>query len=474
MSEHLPRGACPELLHELLDDPIGVRGSHCQRLDVVTLGPRPRRTERCNRAEHAVDEATGSRRALAERVDRLPHRRVWRHTGHELVGTETQRGPHRCVERVERARRTRRDEVVERALAPDRSVDQVGDERAVARRKIGSTQHLRSRTCEKAPYRPAPARRARRDGSCSVRCAGGSSYGIDDEHAGTTEARQPRCCRHRTFAFRLYLVEVQAARAVTSAASGMSTRPTGTGPAGAAPAWPRSTFTRRPPSTSHAPGRGFRRARSARAPRRAVGDRVGTPQPSACARRSAHLLAGSHRVEHRRQMLDEQPCARSDETSAQLSRGLAGLDRHANGRVHRTGVEPFLDSHETHAGVESPARIARSTGAAPRQRGSSEKWRFTKPCGNASSSATGKELPERHDHADLARRSRDLLDDFDRALRCAHLETEFLAAALTGLGIRSLPRPRRRSGWVTTSATSCPAATNACNGATASPGVRDR
>ena len=35
------------------------------------------------------------------------------------------------------------------------------------------------------------------------------------------------------------------------------------------------------------------------------------------------------------------------------------------------------------------------------------------------------------------------------------------ARALTGLGSKSLPRPRRRSGWLTTPTSSCPAATRA-------------
>ena len=60
----------------------------------------------------------------------------------------------------------------------------------------------------------------------------------------------------------------------------------------------------------------------------------------------------------------------------------------------RSGVEPGLDraSRATPVSV-SPASIARSTGAAPRQRGSSEKWRFTKPSGRASSSVVGRICP---------------------------------------------------------------------------------
>ena len=46
-----------------------------------------------------------------------------------------------------------------------------------------------------------------------------------------------------------------------------------------------------------------------------------------------------------------------------------------------------------------------------------------------------------------------------------------MAAALTGLGTRAPPRPRRLSGRVTTRATSCPASTSVRSGATAASGV---
>src|SRR3954470_3621109 len=45
------------------------------------------------------------------------------------------------------------------------------------------------------------------------------------------------------------------------------------------------------------------------------------------------------------------------------------------------------------------------------------------------------------------------------------------AASFTGLGAVPLPRPRRRSGWVTTSGMSKPAASSASNGTTAASGV---
>ena len=79
---------------------------------------------------------------------------------------------------------------------------------------------------------------------------------------------------------------------------------------------------------------------------------------------------------------------------------------------------------------ESPARIARSTGAAPRQRGSNEKCTLTKPDGSESSSATGKDLAEGHDHAQLRSGRRHLVDDLARRARCGDREPERLGRGL--------------------------------------------
>ena len=59
----------------------------------------------------------------------------------------------------------------------------------------------------------------------------------------------------------------------------------------------------------------------------------------------------------------------------------------------------------------SPARIARSTGAAPRQRGSSEKCTFTKPSGSGVEQRDRQQLAERHDDAELGARRAHLVDD---------------------------------------------------------------
>ena len=90
---------------------------------------------------------------------------------------------------------------------------------------------------------------------------------------------------------------------------------------------------------------------------------------------------------------------------------------------------------------------------------------MTKPCGTASSSDSREELAERDDHADVGADRRDLVDDLARPGRaCAPARPSASAAAFTGLGSAAPPRPRRRSGWVTTSAISWPASCSAASG----------
>ena len=106
----------------------------------------------------------------------------------------------------------------------------------------------------------------------------------------------------------------------------------------------------------------------------------------------------------------------------------------------------------------SPASIARSTGAAPRQRGSSEKCTFTKPSGQrfeqrgrAAAGRTRRRRRARRRWPRPRRRPRAT----SPGVRTARPSSS--AAALTGLGSARSPRPRRRSGWVTTRAMSWPA-----------------
>ena len=104
-----------------------------------------------------------------------------------------------------------------------------------------------------------------------------------------------------------------------------------------------------------------------------------------------------------------------------------------------------------HAGLSRRRRVWRAApGAAPRQRGSSEKC--TLSIGTLSSSELRNDRAVGHDDAALHVRCR--RGRRDGARPSGRAES---AAAFTGSAPSAPPRPRRRSGRVTTSATSWPA-----------------
>ena len=120
----------------------------------------------------------------------------------------------------------------------------------------------------------------------------------------------------------------------------------------------------------------------------------------------------------------------------------------------------------------SPASIARSTGAAPRHRGSSEKCTFTNPPRQRVEQRLREDLAEGDDHAELgARRRRPRRSPRATGRACAPAGRAPPRPPSPGSALGSLPRPRRRSGCVTTSATSCPASCSAWRTGTASAGV---
>src|SRR5215471_1181598 len=119
----------------------------------------------------------------------------------------------------------------------------------------------------------------------------------------------------------------------------------------------------------------------------------------------------------------------------------------------------------------SPARMARSTGAAPRQRGSSDRCRFSRPSGAARSTGAGRSWPNAATtpaSTPAARRS-SVTSRARFGVRTGRSSSP--AAAWTGLGWVAAPRLRRRSGWVTTRATSWPASCTARSTGTAVAGV---
>src|SRR3954464_11889667 len=146
---------------------------------------------------------------------------------------------------------------------------------------------------------------------------------------------------------------------------------------------------------------------------------------------------------------------------------MAVRSRAYTGPVSRPASSAMIDTPVS----RSLASLPRSTGAAPRQRGNSEKCTFTNPCGTASSSAGGSSWPNATTtprSAPEAATSSTTSSDF-AGVRTGTPSAS--AASRTGLGLGSLPRPRRRSGWGTTTASSWPAACSASSAGTASAGV---
>src|SRR5438067_4424502 len=107
--------------------------------------------------------------------------------------------------------------------------------------------------------------------------------------------------------------------------------------------------------------------------------------------------------------------------------------------------------------------MARSTGAAPRHRGSSEKW--TLSIGTTASTWGRISFPNATTTPSRAPTST------TSSTRSVTERPRSSAAAFTGLGTSVPPRPRFRSGCETTSATSWPSSTSIRSGWTATSGV---
>ena len=108
-----------------------------------------------------------------------------------------------------------------------------------------------------------------------------------------------------------------------------------------------------------------------------------------CGRRSRSPTWGAGPAARRRASTTSRSLPVVDQPFPQLGRRLLVADRQlARGRRrHRRRAPPPPASGRRRC-ASSPARIARSTGAAPRQRGRSEKWRFTM----GSCSSTGRRM----------------------------------------------------------------------------------
>ena len=89
----------------------------------------------------------------------------------------------------------------------------------------------------------------------------------------------------------------------------------------------------------------------------------------------------------------------------------------------------------------SPARIARSTGAAPRQRGSSEKWTFTNPSGTAVKSDSGSSCPNATTTPTSAPLAATVVGDLARPFGREDPQPELLGGRLHRAGFRRAAAP---------------------------------
>ena len=326
-------------------------------------------------------------------------------------------------------RRHPAEQEVERALHADRAVDELGHERAVARferagggaARAGGCASTRRRRCGRAP-RPR-ARAGSPVSAARIRC----SRRVDRarRRAGPRATRPPAsraCPRAAPRRARARPPRSRARRPGVIAPDGDRRSASGSTCA-------RHTFTRRPPTVVHAPGRGLP-ARTTRSSSAAGRVRVeaelvdGRASPRTSARRPAASGCASAM---RGQLLDEQLRCRP-RPGGRAARPRCRASPIGTRRVAYTGpVSSPASSCITHTPVSaSPARSARSTGAAPRQRGSSEKCTFTKPSGSASSNGTGSSCPNATTTPSCGARGAHVVDDLARLHRRAHREAERL------------------------------------------------
>ena len=347
------------------------------------------------------------RRPLVDDTDGLADRRVRGHTDEQLVRAEAQRGAHRRVERADAAVRHRRRAATSsarcmRTVPYTRSVT----ERAVASREVRAAQGAGQEDVRvRAVLDPQAARRPR---SGATSRSGRSAWAsLDAEsHAGRERVDSGiRASRDRHAARRAWRACLRAAPRRARARR----RPCAESTVGADRRRPRAVrrghlgagFVRaphlHPPAADPEPRARARVAgphdagQLGRGPVRVEPELVDAELVGI--RRLADLRLG-RRVGDRRQVRAQQLGARVDQTLRAAPRPSR---RARSGRATRANTGPVsrpasICMRSTPVSA-SPARIARSTGAAPRQRGSNEKCRFTKPCGNASSNATGSSCP---------------------------------------------------------------------------------
>ena len=207
-----------------------------------------------------------------------------------------------------------------------------------------------------------------------------------------------------------------------------------------------NTLYRAPAARNHAPGWGS----PARTMRSSSADvRAGSTRNSSIVSLSAYVGSPTCGVavaadEVREVIQEQRACPRATRRSRNdpvVSAASIATRSHANtGPVSRPASICMRQTPVS----SSPASSARSTGAAPRQRGKSEKCTFTKPSGRASSKAVRQQLPERDDDARIGPARGDVVDDLAGFRRRRDRQAEIGRGLLHGRRIRpSSPRAAR-------------------------------
>ena len=151
---------------------------------------------------------------------------------------------------------------------------------------------------------------------------------------------------------------------------------------------------------------------------------------------------------------------RSPNWAAFSSRPMARARSSSTGPVSRPASIAMIPTPV----LASPSSRLHWIGPAPRQRGSREPWPFQQPRGGWSSTASGRIWPK----ATTTERSAARAASWSWQWRSRRIRSgvntgtpSSRARAFTGEASSSLPRPRRRSGWLTTPTRVWPAATRA-------------
>ena len=306
------------------------------------------------------------------------------------------------------------DQVVETALRAHRAVDEMGGEGAVAVAEVRLAEHRRQHDVRVGAVLD-PQERVERDHARGDVLFHAASFTGRRSRAPLTYrgGRPGRAVRRARRSPASPGGPPVAPRSAPSAPSPVATRVwpntvPGSASMPADSARARQIFSRPPWSVVHAPGRGLPGPHD---PGELVGRLLAVEgelvdRELVGVGRLARLRDRPGAGDRREGRDQAARCPRSTSRARSSPAVSCAPIAHAE-RAYTGPVSSPASSAMMHTPVSaSPASIARSTGAAPRHRGSNEKCRLTKPWGTASSKGLGQQLTERDHHAERRRRSR--------------------------------------------------------------------